>query len=192
MPTNYTSTLETHLTKLGLPVRLICLDLFVNDRFEIPNEIRWGKKKNAVQRPRSKQPSGEKLAENVENVSLKSLLREFEAAGYGLANAYPWKHASGKRVVRFVFKHKDRMEMTPEFEQARSEPRGFFGLMCESLWRVSAVYLNPFYEDGVEHDNEEALQITLGSQRQVENGRKLASDYSLCVVNNDLQITPAQ
>jgi len=162
MPT-LNNVVPSLLGKVGSAVRLIQIDFFVNNKFEIPVEIRWGKKKDSNRPAPTERISGTRLAHHVENTSISRLLSHLEEHGYELANAYPLGQLPGNRTLRFVFKHKDHMDMTPEFAKNRSEARGFFGMMCESCWRIKEAYRNPFIDNGVV-TREYAFQFNLDQQ----------------------------
>jgi hypothetical protein len=201
--------------------RLVALQFSFSNPDVIPPTVkRLGRETPEERVLRKSRASGVMVIEPTERCSLVELLGELEAAGYEMVDAFyqeriDAKDPRGKRtyhMVRFLFAHREFVELSDEFKKTRDIIRAELRSMCESaMWRVRA-FSNPFYKNGEEIPDQHAVSINLEARQPLfrpdgqpvtvwqkdENGKKVGGaprpikpDYCLRIVGDAIQLVTA-
>lgn len=187
-------------------VRLIVLQFSFSNSDVIPISVKRLNQETETKEERLERKShssGVMVIEPTLNCSLEKFLEEIEGSGYELVDGLYKERLDGKdlrgkrkyHMVRFVFVRSRFSEISEEFMKVRKEIRKELQAFCESaMWRVR-IFRNPFYKNGEEVQEFDALSINLEarSPRFLPNGQMVTvwqkDEYGRRVGDAPLPIT---
>lgn len=160
------------MVALDSSIRLVALQFRFTNSSVIPFSVRHLDQESAEEYAhRKSRTDGFMFIEPTPKCSLVEFLRELEAAGYELVDAFyqerPYnvvKNPNGRwtyHVVRFLFARREFVELSDEFKKVRDIIRTELQSICESALWCAVAYSNPFYENGEEITDQRAVNINL-------------------------------
>ena len=154
---------------------LVALQFSFSNPAAIPSSVKQRSPEAVEDRnERKNRCSGRRFIEPTENVSLVWFLRELEASGYEVVDAFyqerlnPKGDSYGKgtyHMVRFLFARREDVELSEEFGRVKDTLRAELQEICRAaMWRVRA-FCNPLYENGEEVPGYSALSINMEARK---------------------------
>ena len=206
---------------LGRDVRMMMLKLNFSNPNVIPRFVKHlGQETKDELSFRKSRLSGVLVIELAERCSLANFLREIAVSGYEMVDAF-YKQGIDTRdpgikrknhTACFFFARSEFVELSDEFKGVRPLIYNELWKICKTaIWRVR-LFLNPFYKDGEEINDQYSLSINLYARKPLycpdgqsippvmvwqkdKNGKRigeatipLKADYYLCADSNTIKI----
>lgn len=151
-------------------VRMIMLKFAFSNPNVIPRFVKGAKDELLFRKDRS---SGVLAIESTERCSVAEFLGKIAVSGYEMVDAFykrgiDTRDANIKRknnIVYFFFARSEFVELSDEFKKERPLIYNELWKICKTaMWRVR-LFLNPFYKDGQEINDQYALSVNLDARQ---------------------------
>ncbi len=153
-------------TTLGPSVRIVAFQFSFSNPDVVPDCIKRLPAETPIEAVARKTVPvpGQALIQPTEDVSLAEIPGMLEQTEYELVDAFykpriDQKTGKTYHMVRFVFSHRDYVNLSPEFKVVRDRIRLALNEICvQAMWRTRS-FLNPFFKDGERVGGQYAMSL---------------------------------